>query len=642
MDGVLDESIWKQVVPLTGFIDERTKGPADQQTKVYLAYTQTHLYIAVECLEDRMDRLVASEQREDRFFRGDDFIEVQFDPLHSHSSRYSFLSNALGTRVDGKAGPVGRTNFGWSAEWQQSAAVHEDRWIVEMEIPFGILNYFQKDDQEWGLNIKRKHGADNVFSFWSYNPTDPHEAYNFGHLHNLNLSDTVFDRNREITPYTSFQADYNGDTDTSWQAGADVSFRLTPSVSTALTFNPDFGQIEADADTIELRDTERFLPEKRLFFREGEELFRMPYTLYYSRRFTDFEAGGRVTGDLPGGYSFSLVDIYGDAVHGETFNGNSTLGRLVHNVGEKSTINYYFSSSDFKTGHSRVFSVDGEHFLTDDWQVMYQTSYADENLEEYDSESKDSSDYLGYGALTYEVYPWRVRFDYRAITEDFNPVLGYIPRRDIFGPSFEARYHVNTDKTWYKEVKAKFETQFYQDGDGRTVLRDYDGEMKLTTLNDVEWELGYDNNFHDPYDNHRYSIGATLDSSDYYHSTELKYQFGEFEETDYDELMVAKNLLPHERWPITLEYTVRFEEDEFGDKETVWLNRVVSNYYFNKDTWLKMSLQHRNDDIRNISVILGTEFRPDTHLYLVYNNVKETDDPEAIQTLFVKLQHTFR
>jgi hypothetical protein len=71
--------------------------------------------------------------------------------------------------------------------------------------------------------------------------------------------------------------------------------------------------------------------------------------------------------------------------------------------------------------------------------------------------------------------------------------------------------------------------------------------MKLTTLNDVEWELGYDNNFHDPYDNHRYSIGATLDSSDYYHSTELKYQFGEFEETDYDELMVAKNLLPHER-----------------------------------------------------------------------------------------------
>jgi hypothetical protein len=97
-----------------------------------------------------------------------------------------------------------------------------------------------------------------------------------------------------------------------------------------------------------------------------------------------------------------------------------------------------------------------------------------------------------------------------------------------------------------------------------------------------------------------------------------------------------------DRWPITLEYTVRFEEDEFGDKETVWLNRVVSNYYFNKDTWLKMSLQHRNDDIRNISVILGTEFRPDTHLYLVYNNVKETDDPEAIQTLFVKLQHTFR
>ncbi len=642
LDGNLSESFWQSCMPSTGFIDNRTKELAAQQTKVYIAYTQTHLYFGVECMDDQIDSLLASEQREDRFFRGDDFIEIHIDPQHSHSSKYAFFSNPLGTRADGKAGPSGGVNFGWSAEWQQAAAIHDDRWIVEMKIPFGILNYFQADGQVWGLNITRERRADDVLSFWSYNPTESFETYNFGHLKNMDLSEAVFDRNREITPYIIWQTDYNGQTDTSVQAGTDISFRLTPSISTALTFNPDFGQVEADADTIELRDTERFLPEKRLFFREGEEIFRMRNRLYYSRRFTDFDMGMRVTGDLPGGYSFSLVNIYGDVVHGEKFTGNSTLGRFVHNLGEKSNMNYYFANSEFKTGYSRVFSVDGEHYFTDDWRVRYQTSYAKEDLEVYDEEPKDRSDYLGYGTLIYEAYPWEVRFGYRAISEKFNPVLGYIPRRDIYGPSFDARYFINTDESWYKRLFVAFATDYFQNGDGRTVLRDRETDLILTFNNDIRWGIHYDDNYHDPYDNYRFSTAVTFDSSNYYHSTGFRWTTGVFEETDYDELTFTKNLLPLENWPLTTEYTIRFEEDQNGQKETVWLNRIISNYYFNKDMWLKSSLQHRNDDIRNISVILGWEFKTDAHLYFVYNNVKDTEDPNPTQTLFLKLQYTFR
>ncbi len=642
LDGHLNESFWQTCTPANGFIDNRTKRAAAQQTRLYIAYTQTHLYIAIECLDNEIDRLSATEQREDRYFRGDDFVVVNLDPQHSHSSKYSFYSNPLGTRLDGKAGPAGRTNFGWSAEWEQAAAIHEDRWTVEMKIPFGILNYFRKDGQVWGLNIVRTRKADDVTSFWSYNPTEPYEPYNFGHLENMDLADTVFDRNREITPYISTQTDLNGQSETTVETGADFSFRLTPSISAAVTYNPDFGQVEADADTIELRDTERFLPEKRLFFREGEEIFRMPNSLYYSRRFTDFEAGSRVTGDLPGGHSFSLVDIYGDVVHGEKFTGNSTLGRFVQNLGEKSNINYYFASSEFKTGYARTFSLDGEHYFNDAWRTRYQTSYANENLEEYGGEKKDRSDYLGYGALIYETYPWEVRFDYRAISEKFNPVLGFIPRRNIYGPGFRARYFVDTDQTWYKDMYAAFSTDYYQNDNGRTVLRDHETDLSMTLNNDVRWEMHYDDNYHDPYNNVRYATGVTLDSSNYYHSTGFRWTFGEFEETDYDELTVTKNLLPLQNLPLTTEYTIRFEEDTHGQKETVWLNRVVSNYYFNKDMWLKSSLQHRNADVRNVSVILGWEFKTDAHLYCVYNNVKDTEDPNAVQTFFVKLQYTFR
>jgi hypothetical protein len=63
---------------------------------------------------------------------------------------------------------------------------------------------------------------------------------------------------------------------------------------TALTLKPDFGQVEADADTIELRDTERLLPEKRPFFREGDELIRMPHRLCYAGAASGVLTAGRV------------------------------------------------------------------------------------------------------------------------------------------------------------------------------------------------------------------------------------------------------------------------------------------------------------------------------------------------------------
>jgi len=40
-----------------------------------------------------------------------------------------------------------------------------------------------------------------------------------------------------------------------------MSMRLNSDLTSAFTIFPDFGQVEADPDTIELRDTERFLRE---------------------------------------------------------------------------------------------------------------------------------------------------------------------------------------------------------------------------------------------------------------------------------------------------------------------------------------------------------------------------------------------
>ncbi|NLZ04744.1 MAG: carbohydrate binding family 9 domain-containing protein [Phycisphaerae bacterium] len=643
VDGVLDEPFWQDAEVGTDFIDTHSSRPATQQTLVRVAYSRTHLYIAVECLDDRIDQLHASERREDRQFQGDDWVEVHLDPLHSHNAKYAFFSNPLGVRVDAAEGPSGAFNTSWTAEWNLAAKVYEDRWTFEMSIPLRVLNHRRADGQTWGLNFTRYLVHSDTTSFWSFSETDFYKPRHFGHLRGLDLADSEFNPNLEVTPYVSSRTDFNGHRETELQTGGDVSFRLTPSVVTSWTINPDFAQVEADADTIELRDTERFLPEKRLFFREGEDLFASgDNLLYYSRRLTDIDAGARVSGEM-NDYRFAMIDVYGDTVHGDPYYGNSSVFRLVRNVGEKSNVGLHASSSDLKQGHSRVLGSDGELFLNDDWSVNYQVAGADDRLDEGDEQSaKDRGDYLGYGGLVYEKYPWEVGVNYRGISEGFDPVLGFIPRRDVYGPAFFSMYDLRASDRWYKGVFAYFGIEYYEDGDGQTSLRDYSADAAVTLANDVALGVEYDADYHRPYHNERTELGVTFDESDFWRSTDLEWAFGVFEETEYNELSLGKHFKPIERWPVRYDYVIRFEDPPDGDDETIWLNRVVFDYFFSDVMWLKSAIQHRSTDVHNLSVIYGWEFVKDANLYLVYNGIRDEDDPETIHSLFAKLAYTFR
>jgi len=158
----------------------------------------------------------------------------------------------------------------------------------------------------------------------------------------------------------------------------------------------------------------------------------------------------------------------------------------------------------------------------------------------------------------------------------------------------------------------------------------------------VGFHAGYDDDFHRPYNNRRTHLGMVFDESDYWRSMNLGWGFGVFEEIDYHELSFGKHFKPIERWPIRYEYVIRFEEEPDGDEDTIWLNRVVFDYFFSDVMWLKSSIQHRSTAVHNISLIYAWEFVKDAHLYVVYNNIREDDEPDNVQSIFIKLAYTFR
>ncbi|MBD3268294.1 hypothetical protein GF373_16635 [bacterium] len=642
LDGALDEPFWAEADVASDFIDDRSHKPQSQPTYARIAYTTRYIYVGIECMDDNMEEIHASERREDRFFRGDDWVEVHFDPLHTHRQKYAFYTNPLGTKADGKEGPSGRFNFGWTAEWDCEARMYEDRWVLEMRIPFTIMNFEQRDGQTWGLNFTRQIRSTDSRGFWSFNPTDIFKPYHFGHLTDVDLSDAYFDRNWEVAPYVSSQYDFNGEEDMLWQTGVDTHFRLTPTIITAWTINPDFGQVEADDDTIELRDTERFLEEKRLFFREGEELMRTRRRLYYSRRFSDIDAGSRITGQWRGD-NFVFLDIHGEVTHGRKLKGNNAVFRYLQNIGEKNTIGYYLADSEFDEGHSRVAGVDGKFFLTDEWQYNFQGSFADDFYQKKGGyREKDSTDYLGFTSIVYENYPWDIELGYEAITDEFEPALSFIRRQDIFGPSFDIQYDYETDEEWYKEFFVWFDSRYMNDGEGALSVRDFEIFSQLVFSNDMALRWEEEIEYHNPYDNLKTRFGYTLNDSDYWRSLDFDYAFGEFENTDYQEYSVGKRLKPFNNWPIRYEFVVRFEEEEKTlREETVWLNRIVFDYYFTDEMWIKSSIQHRDESVHNISLIYGWEFREQAHWYLVFNSVDEDDSEDVANSIFTKVVYTF-
>lgn len=639
VDGVLDEPFWQECEVATGLIDIRTEAPAEDQTLIRVAYTRRFLYFAVECLDSDMSQIHATEQREDRFFRGDDWVEVHFDPPHNHRGKYAFFTNPLGTRADANEGPSGQFNFGWSADWDCAAKMLGDRWVFEMRIPLKVLNYFRRDGQTWGFNLTRQQRRNDVMSFWSFSATDRYKPRHFGHLKDMNLKEAEFDRNWEFTPYVSGRADFDGKVDVEPSTGIDVGARLTPAITAALTINPDFGQIEADDDTIELRDTERFLPEKRLFFREGEDLVRMPHRLYYSRRFTDIDAGLKSSGLLPGA-SFLFQNLQSDIVHDGSFHGNSTLLRINQDIGERSYLGYYGAASILDEGHSGVGSVDGVLFLNDDWRVTFQGAAMDQNLDPERGRRIDSTDFLGGAALVYNRYPWNVSAGYLAITPEFNPLLGYIPRRNIFGPTLAGEYEIRSGEKWYKEIQLAYDFAYYLDERGDNNLHDHAVSAATVFRNDLGLRAGHSEDYHRPHHNRRTSTGLDLWSSDYYKAVNLGYALGEFERTDYHEVLFAKRIKFWERLPIREELALRFEDQPAGGRETVWLNRVVFDLFLRSNMWIKSSTQIRADALHNYSVIYGWEFRKRAWFYLAYNDVEDGSEASG-RSLFGKVAITF-
>jgi Domain of unknown function (DUF5916) len=221
-----------------------------------------------------------------------DVVGVCFDSYNDKRTGFEFDLTAGGSKIDLILGN-GETEWdmSWDAVWDGKVAHDAHGWTAEFRVPLSQLRFGPQDEQVWGLHAWRWIDRNQEEDQWQLIPRQ-----NSGRMHQLGelrgIRNLERPRHLELLPHVLAQTAGGPSTpdspDRSGSIGLDAKLGLTSNFTLDATFNPDFGQVEADPSVVNLTAYETFYEEKRPFFLEGRKILSLGLDeldqLFYSRR----------------------------------------------------------------------------------------------------------------------------------------------------------------------------------------------------------------------------------------------------------------------------------------------------------------------------------------------------------------------
>ena len=523
IDGRLDEAIWSEIEAISDFVQAEPEAgaPPSERTEMFIFRDEDNLYIGAHLYDrDPSGIIVRSLERDTPgiLFEEMDAIGVALDTFLDRRTSVLFFVNASGAIKDGQGFDNGRTrDYGWDGIVDVRTRIHDQGWTVEMAIPWKTLRYDPSlDDQVWGLNLLRRIRRRNEVSYWA--PLDRRNR-----IFLMSAAGTMDGvgalpepRNLTVKPYALVgrssgtalegagpggEAPLQDGPDYSPDAGFDLKYGITPSLTLDLTYRTDFSQVEADQEQVNLTRFPLFFPEQRDFFLENSGTFTFgdvdggpgsprsgtglrDFTLFHSREIgleggspVPLFGGARLTGRV-GPLEVGALNVQSESFDGdpaENFSvlrvrgsilGESDVGAIVTNrqdVGEDGLARF-----------NRAYGADANLRLA---SSLFVNSYV------VGTESDVASDQAARLAVGWRDRLWNVSAAFRHIGQDFDPGIGFVRRAGVRETYGTVGIHPRPDHPLVLELNPFVEA---------TRVADLDGVL-LTRL--VEAGLGV--NFHD-------------------------------------------------------------------------------------------------------------------------------------------------
>ena len=288
IDGILDDGCWQAIGTWDGdFIQQQPHQakPPSQPTEIKILYDDKYLYVAIIAHDNEPDKMSPLLGPRDDYTVGD-IAGIAIDSYNDKQTAFEFNLTAAGQKVDiMHLGEYG-WDLNWNAVWDGKTSLGDSAWYAEMRIPFSQIRFANKEEHIWGMHIYRVIYRLAEESQWKLIPIDaPAMVYIFGELRGI--KDISNKRNFEVMPYGKAKYITDSYDNSNFGFGVDGKIGLSSDLTLDYTFNPDFGQVEADPSELNLTSYEVFYEEKRPFFLEGNNILEYNSgsdMIYYSRR----------------------------------------------------------------------------------------------------------------------------------------------------------------------------------------------------------------------------------------------------------------------------------------------------------------------------------------------------------------------
>jgi hypothetical protein len=502
IDGKLDDPIWKEAVPLKGFVtyfpDQGKK--ASEETEVLIAYDKQNLFFAFICYDSQPDKIKSSITNRDNI-SADDWVCVNLDSQGDQQSSINFLVNPHGIQADSKISG-GQESYAFDAVWYSGSKINENGYTVEVMIPLKSIRYSGDDVVTMRMLLERKISRITEHSsFPQFKPES--SAFNqMLPLEFLNLEkQTLF----EILPALTYSKKLNNisgsliPTEDKRDFSLTAKYGLTSSLILDATYNPDFSQVEADAGQVDINlRYSLYYPEKRPFFQEGSENFRLggirPIAgdplqyIVHTRNIINPIAGIKLSGKM--GEKNTLAVLF--AADEPIDNNNSSSDKYIQNYvlrykrnfNDDSFTGIIYADKEFNHEFNRIIGLDGFQRLSDNSTLGYYFLLSNTKRNGSDKGSFGNNFNLRYTNLSRE-FDWRVML--RSSSQNFKADMGYLTRNGVFSfggmiiPKFypdwsfirQIRVALNS------ENKIDYESKLWETFDEITFLAEVDGATSL-------------------------------------------------------------------------------------------------------------------------------------------------------------------
>lgn len=483
IDGRLDEPAWAaaEAIPDLVMTEPRAGGKPTGRTTVRVLADARAVVFGLDCQDPEPAGIVSFTKERDGDFEEEDHVLVVLDTFQDGRSGYVFAVNPAGARFDGLVSGNGEdVDESWDGVWEAATRRDGDGWSAEIRIPAQSIS-FGRGLTAWRLNVQRRIQRLQETARWASPRPDigPFQTSRAGLLTDL----PAFELGWGLTVRPAGVAGFTRPpapeaTDSEIDASVDVTKRLGPDLTAAVTVNTDFAETEVDARQTNLTRFPLFFPEKRAFFLEGSDIFDFGLGLagslrpFFSRRIGLVEGqsvpllgGLKLTGRSGGG---SLGGLLMRTREEASRVPAATLAafRLERNLLGESSVGLIATAGDplgragsFLVGLDATYQTSrfqgGKNLWVGVWGLLTR---------------RDGlvGDKAAWGLkVDYPNDLWDVALTYRRVGDGFDPSLGFVPRRAVSAYRLSATFAPRPHGTFLRQMFHQLVGELFTDPSGR-------------------------------------------------------------------------------------------------------------------------------------------------------------------------------